>query len=86
MDTHALVYGSEGMVLTEWDFNLHRTTQPRGIDLYLSPKDKPKVILGIYRLEGDTFTLCITHEQSVRPTSFTGEGRGELYFFRRKKP
>jgi uncharacterized protein (TIGR03067 family) len=54
----------------EMTIKLDPTQKPRTIDLV--PKNtKDKTVLGIYKLDGDTLTICGTEEKKERPTEFT---------------
>src|SRR5262249_37197920 len=58
-------------------FHLDPTKQPKAIDFFYLGEDA-KPMLGIYRLEGDTLTLCWNNEptQSAdRPTEFSTKGK-----------
>src|SRR5262249_5435629 len=58
-------------------FHLDPTKQPKAIDFfYLDGDAKP--MLGIYRLDGDTLTLCWNTEPTKpgdRPTEFSTKGK-----------
>lgn len=51
-------------------------------------RDRGKRVLGIYRLEGDTLTICMARADQPRPTRFeAGPGSGlTLMTFRRMAP
>jgi uncharacterized protein (TIGR03067 family) len=58
-------------------FHLDPTKQPKAIDFFYFGEDA-KPMLGIYRLEGDTLTLCWNTEPSKpedRPTEFSTKGK-----------
>ena len=58
----------------ELTIKLDPAQKPAAIDLV--PKDdKEKTVLGIYKLDGDTLTICGTDEKKERPTEFTA-GKG----------
>jgi uncharacterized protein (TIGR03067 family) len=75
-----------GLVLDR--FTLHPDRKPKGIDLE-SMDNVPGFNngahnRGIYRLEGDTLTLCLG--RGVRPREFSSEAKGVLlYTFKREK-
>jgi uncharacterized protein (TIGR03067 family) len=58
-------------------FRLDASKTPRTIDFIPSVPAKGKPILGIYRLEGDTLTLCYSAPGKPRPREFSAkEGTG----------
>jgi uncharacterized protein (TIGR03067 family) len=44
---------------------------PKEFDMTVNEGGREEVHLGIYKLEGDTFTLCKSHPPDGRPTEFT---------------
>jgi RNA polymerase sigma-70 factor (ECF subfamily) len=65
----------EGKVITEWNLLLDPTEIPKVLDL----RDKQgRLVRGIYRLDGDTLTLCYVNElDGKRPAEFrAGKGVG----------
>jgi uncharacterized protein (TIGR03067 family) len=64
-------------------FTLDPAKKPKAIDLTATEgPGKGKTLYGIYRLEGDTLTLCIGEK---RPNEFTGAGKAVLLEFKRAK-
>lgn len=69
-------YTNAGKASNEWTLRLDgKATTPARLDR----KGASAVVtgfdyLGIYRIEGDTFTLCSCYQE--RPTEFGGAGRG----------
>jgi uncharacterized protein (TIGR03067 family) len=70
-------------------FKLDPDKKPATIDLMIAGgRDKDKLQLGIYRLEGETLTLCLGRPGvKERPTAFTAEEGGDFFVFvlKRKK-
>jgi uncharacterized protein (TIGR03067 family) len=64
-------------------FALDPAKKPKTIDITATEgPGKGKTVYGIYRIEGDTLTLCIGEE---RPTAFNGAGKPALLQFKRAK-
>ena len=68
----------DGMVRTEWTITLDVTKTPRVFDRTKVGKPPGVVLRGIYRLEGDTLTLCYRQEGTAaqRPTDFDASKPG----------
>ena len=61
----------EGMLVYEATYTLDETTNPKSITIVpLEKKHKRMAMLGIYELDGPTFTLCLSID-GRRPRSFT---------------
>jgi uncharacterized protein (TIGR03067 family) len=62
----------------EGTFNLDETASPKTIDMtFTKGPEKGNTALGIYKLEGDTWTICLTVTAKERPTKFaTKKGSG----------
>lgn len=73
---------------TELTFQLDTTTSPKLIDFtHVKGNDKGQVIEGVYRLEKDTFSICITEDRSrkERPTAVrTVAGDGNVLLVLRR--
>jgi uncharacterized protein (TIGR03067 family) len=59
--------GMAGSVIT---FKIDPAKSPREIDMVLKMGDRESVSKGIYKLEGDTLTLCRTVGDVARPKEF----------------
>ncbi len=57
---------------------LDPTHVPNTIDFLIDQPDAPKVCPGIYRLEGDTLTICFRPVRGTRPAGFVAVKRGEI--------
>ena len=74
----------------EMTIKLDPAKKPKAIDLVRTRSDgTTRTALGIYKLEGDTLTICISEgkEDALRPTEFTApeEVRQSLATFRKVK-
>ncbi len=68
-------------------YRINPNAEPPTIDI-VSSDDNSTWMPGIYRLEGDTLTICYEPETGQRPTTFTGESGigGSLLILRRIRP
>jgi len=65
--------------------SLDPTKEPRTIDLVLANGAlKGKTRLGIYRVEGDTETVCLAQPGQIRPTAFDSK-QGAIHVWKRVK-
>jgi uncharacterized protein (TIGR03067 family) len=82
LDVRGELYGFRlGKTVLEMTYRLHPGQAPKAIDLTLAAgPDKGKTFFGIYKLEGDTYTICRPVEHGKeRPTAFaTKPGSGLL--------
>jgi uncharacterized protein (TIGR03067 family) len=64
---------------------MDRAARPATFDL-LSLRDGEAMWLGVYKVEGDTLTICYNQALYGRPTGFDGPGKGQhTEVFRRVK-
>jgi uncharacterized protein (TIGR03067 family) len=77
-------------VMDEYSFRLDPAAKPPAIDMtILAGESKDKTLVGIYRLEGDTLTVCVSEPgKRDRPKEFrTTEKESHLLLvFQRLKP
>jgi uncharacterized protein (TIGR03067 family) len=69
-------------------YNTDPKKSPATIDLISdTTEQEPSVSHGIYKIEGDRLTLCVSRGRSSRPTRFevSEESPGALYVFKRAK-
>jgi uncharacterized protein (TIGR03067 family) len=61
-------------------YNFQATKDPKQLDIVVSDgKDKGKIYLVIYKVEGDELTICLETANSKRPKEFTGKaGSGQV--------
>jgi uncharacterized protein (TIGR03067 family) len=85
-DKHTLIVRGDKMVSTH---HLDPTTKPKSIDAKATQGPyKDKSLLGIYRIEGDEFTVCFAAPGNERPKDFTSKaGTGAfVHVWKRQKP
>jgi uncharacterized protein (TIGR03067 family) len=80
-------FTTKGRESARGTFVVDPTATPKTIDVAIETKDGGVVkILGLYTLEGDTYTICSGYPGKPRPAEFkAGEGRG-LQVMKREKP
>jgi uncharacterized protein (TIGR03067 family) len=61
-----------GEVRSRWDVRLDPTTAPRSLDYFSADGNPTSVLPAIYRLDGDTLTVCYTQGKD-RPTGFDNQ-------------
>jgi len=65
-------------------YKINPAGKPKEIDL--KPEDKDEAMQGIYRIEKDTLTICITEGQNAaRPTEFEAKDKNVLVTLKRVK-
>ena len=77
----------DGTTVADIAFKLDPSKDPKAIDLTFKVDGKETALKGIYKLDGDTLTLCRTDSpDAARPTAFktTGDG-GVLAVWKRAK-
>jgi uncharacterized protein (TIGR03067 family) len=76
-------------VIAEATVKLDPTTKPRTIDItFTKGERKGGTLLGIYKIEGDTFRVCCARPADGRPAEFSarsGSGRILIVYKREKK-
>jgi uncharacterized protein (TIGR03067 family) len=73
-----------GAVIERAPFRLDRSRSPGAIDIG-GPDGGARV--GVYKMEGDTLTICDAPDAVGRPSGFTGDGPLQrLIVLRRKRP
>lgn len=68
-------------------YKVDSTKDPKRIDLrYEEGYDKGTVLYGIYKLDGDTLTICASESADSRPKDFTSKtgSKRELRVYKRK--
>ncbi len=82
-------YRVDGRITTEWAVTLDSRKKPKVLDRQRVGGPGAMIVLrGIYRLEGDTLTVCYHQSQSEgRPADFDGSGAGIwLMVLKRARP
>jgi uncharacterized protein (TIGR03067 family) len=77
-----LSFPPDGQRVTDW--TLHPVAVGV-IDLEGPPRNSRLRLLGIYRLEGDTLTLCVADQGAARPTQFVGSRSHNLVVLKRQR-
>jgi uncharacterized protein (TIGR03067 family) len=76
-------------VKTQFPVSFDLTTTPKLIDFALGDPGKPVVMEGIWKVEGDTLTLCYNRpDKRERPTEFRPTAENGYFFMvlRRENP
>ncbi len=66
-------------ILADGVFELHKAAEPRQFKV-VDPKSDATVLIGIYRLQGDSLSLCYKRSQGNYPTSFTTNPQAQETF------
>ena len=75
-----------GAIVQSGTYTLDPKKEPAEVDLTSAPP-AAGTWKGIYRLDGDTLTVCVTTSSSARPTSFEGKaGSGYIVTVYRRVP
>jgi uncharacterized protein (TIGR03067 family) len=87
-DKFSFTGSASGSGAMKGTFKLDATKKPKAVDRM--PADGPqkgKTLPGIYRLEGDTLTICVSVEGKDRPTEFATKPNSGLVLavFKREK-
>src|SRR5439155_15768636 len=75
-DTMKIIYVPKKDTLDAFKLKLDPAKKPKAVDFtHTEGPDKGKTELGIYKIEGDTVTICVNDFEKERPTEFkTKEG------------
>jgi uncharacterized protein (TIGR03067 family) len=77
--------GVELILRQVFEVRLEEEKSPRAIDLVVKrPKGPARTLLGIYKVEGDRFTLCVTIKDR-RPTEFKAAAGQVLFWYDRSR-
>jgi uncharacterized protein (TIGR03067 family) len=76
------------LVTTRYAIKLDASRHPARLDLVgVDGAIKGEVVLGVYQIKDDSWTICYSSAEIARPTTFDGSRPGHyLHVFKRKKP
>jgi uncharacterized protein (TIGR03067 family) len=81
-----MAFSTNGKITSRWLLRavIERGPATPGVLDLVQPQDK-STMLGIYKLEGDTLTICYRERGSTRPDVLSNDGQWRLVL-KRKKP
>jgi uncharacterized protein (TIGR03067 family) len=79
------IFGNDGGPPDVYELSLNSRGRPKALDM--RDGGRARLVLATYSLRGDTFVLCLTDREEVRPRDLAANGGGEdrMTFRRAKK-